>query len=101
MTAADAGVYCVDPPGLDAPVHAFQEGDYGLTDIPELMLVGRTLDDPDDRERIALTAREIRELKTFADAYSFDFEEGLIALCLDIHRFAIERRESEFTFVAF
>lgn len=96
----DEGVYCIDPAGVEAPVHCFGDGDYGLTDIPELMLVGRVTADPDGRERIVLTPREIGELKTFADAYSFDFEEDLIALCLDLHRFANERPESEFTFVA-
>lgn len=96
----DEGVYCIDPPGVETPVHRFGDGDYGLTDIPELMLVGRSAADPDGRERIVLTAREVSELKTFADAYSFDFEEDFIALCLDLHRFTNERPEPEFTFVA-
>lgn len=96
----DSGVFCVDPPCGERPVHRYQGGDYALADIPEFFLVGRVVDDPDGRDRIALTPREIHELKTAADAYSFDFEEGLIALCLDLHRFAIERPEPEFTFVA-
>lgn len=96
----ESAVFCVEPPCGDQPVHRYQGGDYALADIPELFLVGRVLSDPDGRDRIALTPREIRELKTAADAYSFDFEEGLIALCLDLHRFAIERPEPEFTFVA-
>ncbi|MEX2575932.1 MAG: hypothetical protein WD382_04710 [Halofilum sp. (in: g-proteobacteria)] len=96
----DEAVYCSDPPGIDASVHRFTDGDYTLSDIPELMLIGRTVPDPDGRERIALTAREIGELKTFADANSFDFEEDLITLCLDLHRFASTRPEPEFTFVA-
>lgn len=96
----ESGVFCVDPPCGERPVHRYQGGDYALADIPELFLVGRVLPDPDGRDRIVLGPREIRELKTAADAYSFDFEEGLITLCLDLHRFAIERPEPEFTFVA-
>ena len=37
---------------------------------------------------IVLVASEIRELKVNADAYSFDYDEGFIAMCLDIDRFA-------------
>lgn len=96
----ESGVYCVEPSAGDRPVHLYQGGDYALADIPELFLVGRVVPDPDGRDRIVLTPREIRELKTIADAYSFDFEEGLITLCLDLHAFAIQRPDSEFTFVA-
>jgi len=49
--------------------------------------------------RLALSADEIRELKMMADAYSFDFEVGLIDLCVDLYRFASERRERQFVFV--
>lgn len=94
------GVYCVDPSDVTEPVHRFTEGDYGLTDIPELMLIGHTVTDPNGRERITLSARELRELKTFADANSFDFDAGLIELCNDLHRFASDHGGSEFTFVA-
>lgn len=96
----ESGVFCVAPACGDLPVHRYQGGDYALADIPELFLLGRMVADPDGRDRIVLTPREIRELKTAADAYSFDFEEGLITLCLDLHRFAIERPDPEFTFVA-
>lgn len=99
MTTGPA-VYCVEPPAVTEAVHRFIEGDYGLTDIPELMLLGRAVADPDGHERITLSAHEIRELKTFADAHSFDFDEGLIELCNDLHRFASEHGASEFTFVA-
>lgn len=97
----EPGVYCIEPPDVTEPLHRFTEGDYGLTDIPELMLIGRTVTDPDGRERITLTAHELRELKTFADAHSFDFEEGLIELCNDLHSFASEHGASEFTFTSF
>ena len=87
------GVRCVEPDCGERLVHRYEGGDYGVEDIPELFRVGRVVDDPDGRERIALRAEEIRELKVLADAYSFDFEPGLVELCLDIHRFALERGE--------
>ncbi len=99
MTAAP-GVYCIEPPGPAEPVHPFADGDYGLTDIPELMLIGRVVADPDGHERVTLSAHEMRELKTFADAHSFDFDEGLIELCNDLHRFASRYGDPEFTFIA-
>lgn len=99
MTAAP-GIYCIEPSATAEPVHHFTEGDYGLTDIPELMLLGRVVADPDGHERVTLSAREMRELKTFANAHSFDFDEGLIELCGDLHRFASQHSDPEFTFIA-
>ena len=98
MSAAPA-VRWLSPDGGDRVVHEHIGGDYGIEDIPELFQLGQPRDDPRDRERVSLTAGEIRELKVLADAYSFDFEPGLIELCLDLHRFAQDRPEREFTFV--
>lgn len=98
MNPGTRGVYCIAPDCGDTVVHRYEGGDYGLEDIPELFQLGRADKAPAERERLHVTAAEIRELKVLADAYSFDFEEGLIALCLDLHRFAIARREEEFTF---
>lgn len=95
----ESGIRCEKPDCGDALVHRYQGGDYGLADIPELFQLGRPVAESDGRERIVLTAGELRELKVLADAYSFDFEEGLVELCLDLHRFAEQRRESEFVFV--
>lgn len=97
--SGDDGVRCEQPDCGSALVHRYQHGDYGLEDIPELFHLGRAVANTDGRERVVLTADELRELKVLADAYSFDFEEGLIELCLDLHRFAEQRRESEFVFV--
>ncbi|MDZ7786682.1 MAG: hypothetical protein U5K73_00635 [Halofilum sp. (in: g-proteobacteria)] len=96
---SEPGVRCVQPDCGEPLVHRYEGGDYGLEDIPELFQVGRVASDPDGPERIELRAEEIRELKVLADAYSFDFEGGLIQLCLDLHRFALDRREDTFTFV--
>lgn len=98
MSAVPA-VHCLRPDCGDRVVHAHTGGDYGIEDIPELFQLGRSRDDPQGRERVVLSAREIRELKVLADAYSFDFDPGLVELCLDLHRFAIDRPEREFEFV--
>jgi len=95
---SETAVHCVEPSGVGAPVHWYQHGDYGLEDIPELFLVGRRVDSGDGPVRLRLSAKEIRELKVHADAYSFDFEEGLIDLCVDLYDFASTRSETEFTF---
>lgn len=98
--SGEPGVRCVEPDLGDTPVHRYQGGDYALEDIPELFQLGRVVSEPDDPAvRLALSADEIRELKVMADAYSFDFEVGLIDLCVDLYRFAIERRERAFVFV--
>ena len=94
----ERGVRCVEPDLGDRLVHRYEGGDYGLEDIPELFRLGRIRTGGKGGERVALTADQIRELKVMADAYSFDFEPGLIELCLDLHRFAVERREREFVF---
>ena len=36
---------------------------------------------------VVLDTKEIRELKVNADAYSFDYDEGFIEMCLDIERY--------------
>jgi hypothetical protein len=86
-------------PEVEQPLHEHSGADYGLADIPDLFRIGRIVPDAGERERVRLTAAEIRELKVMADAYSFDFEPGLIELCGELHRFAVDRREDEFEFV--
>ena len=41
-----------------------------------------------------LTGTEIRELKVNADAYSFDYDEGFIEMCLDIERYHVGTAEN-------
>ena len=62
-------VRCIRP-GVDRVLHEHAGGDYGLADIPELFQLGRLLADAEGRERVLLTAPEIRELRVMADAYS-------------------------------
>jgi|AntRauTorcE11897_2_1112592.scaffolds.fasta_scaffold15122_2 hypothetical protein len=98
--SGEPGVRCVEPDLGDTSVHRYQGGDYALEDIPELFQLGRIVSELEDPSvRLALRADEIRELKVMADAYSFDFEVGLIDLCVDLYRFASERRERAFVFL--
>lgn len=84
--------------GQVVTVHTYQEGDYVLTDIVELFGLGRVERADDGRPALILTGKELRQLKAMADAYSFDYEEGLIELCLDLHRFALKTSGDEIVF---
>ena len=93
------GVRCIEPDTGARAVHVYQNDDYGLDDIPELFRLGRMEHGPGNSVRVTLTAGEIRELKTMADAWSFDFDEGLIELCVDLDHFASARPEPRFVFL--
>lgn len=80
-------------------VHPYQGGGYRLADIVACFELGR-LEKETGQTRLTLDAREIRQLKTLADAYSFDYEEGFIEMCLDIHRFTEMFPSLSFCFTA-
>ena len=83
------GVYAIDEEGGLTLLHEYQDGEYTLEDLLEEFGFGQTEGGSKNAdESIVLVAREIRELKVNADAYSFDYDEGFIAMCLDIERFA-------------
>ena len=83
------GVYAIDEDGQLTLVHKYQDGEYSLEDLLEEFDFGQTERDTENSDAIiVLDAREIRELKVNADAYSFDYDEGFIEMCLDIERFA-------------
>lgn len=84
----ERGVYALGSDGRPQRVHLYQGGDYQLANIPELFELGELTGDKSGFPTIQLTGKDVRQLKVMADAYSFDFEEGLIELCLDICRFA-------------
>ncbi len=83
------GVHALDAQGRETLVHLYQGGDYGLADVVEFFQLGRL--EKADREGetvLVLTPEEMRTLKTMADAYSFDYEEPFIEMCLEMKRFA-------------
>src|SRR5690625_4339860 len=63
-------------------VHGWVSDDYELAGIYEYFGYGRWEEDV-----LILTARDVMNLRIQADAESFDHEEGLIRLCLDLERF--------------
>ena len=84
-----SGVYAIDETGELTLLHEYREGEYSLENLLEEFGFGQTDGDTENGDAIiTLDPREIRELKVNADAYSFDYDEGFIAMCLDIERFA-------------
>lgn len=79
---AEEGVFALLPGGRRELVHAWMSDDYELADLPEYFGYGRWEEDV-----LILTARDVMKLRIQADAESFDHEEGLIRLCLDLERF--------------
>ena len=97
----DAGVVWTEgPSGERQVVHHYLGGDYGLLDVAELFQFGQGRLDEAEQEVLDITSAELDKLKIQADAYSFDFEEGLIALCLDLHRYAQARPQQSYRFIA-
>lgn len=92
----EPAVYALDAGG-DVLVHRYQGGDYRLEDVVVNFELGRM---DEDNTVLVLGASEIRQLKTMADAYSFDHEEGFIEMCLDIHRHATDAAGDAFRFRA-
>ncbi|HLW27276.1 MAG TPA: hypothetical protein VKY54_06055 [Kiloniellales bacterium] len=78
----EEGVFALLPDGRSDLVHAWMGEDYELADIAELFGYGRW-----EQDVLVLTAQEVAKLRIQADAESFDHEEGLIRLCLDLQRF--------------
>jgi 5'-3' exonuclease len=96
-----SGVYAVDDDGGLTLLHEYQDSEYSLDDLFEEFGFGQTQGDAENGDAsIVLIAREIRELKVNAHAYSFDYNEGFIAMCLDIERFASGAEEENLRLVS-
>lgn len=90
MTAVGpVGIYTRLPNGEPFLVHAYLDGDYALADVVGYFKLGRLENQPGGATLI-LTRKELRDLRNFADAYSFDYDPGFIEMCLDIYRASAE-----------
>jgi hypothetical protein len=96
----ERGVYAHRTDGSVASIHVYQGGDYRLEDIVEFFEVGVATTTEQGLPAVDLSPKEIRQLKAAADAYSFDYEEGLIELCLEIYRYALANPSEWYRFWA-
>ncbi len=95
------GVYGTDADGRPVLVHRYQGGAYRLSEIIDFFQLGRLQPVAgQDRPALVLNRRELRNLKTMADAFSFDYEESFIEMCHEMHRFAHRLPGEEQVFVA-
>jgi hypothetical protein len=99
--SAILGVYSTDANGNLRLVHRYQGGDYGIEEIVEYFQLGEVERSEKDGETVVvLNTKEMRELKTMADAYSFDYEEGFIEMCLEMGRFTASLSADKYRFTA-
>ncbi len=95
------GVYGTDADGRTVLVHSYQGGNYRLSEIIDIFQLGCLQPVAgQDRPALVLNRRELRNLKTMADAFSFDYEEAFIEMCHEMHRFAHRLPGEEQVFVA-
>ena len=87
-TPEHPAVTALGPKGETVRVHEYQDGDYVLADVRDAFGLGRMETDETGHAVLVLRPNEVRQLKPLADSHSFDYEEGFIELCLDLHRFA-------------
>lgn len=73
------------PDGRVVEVHAYAGDelgeDYALEDIVENLAIGRM-----DGDAFVVERRQLRELETLVQGFSFDYPEGFVEMCLDIVR---------------
>ncbi len=99
-TPETLAVTALTPDGETVRVHAYQDGDYVLADVRDVFGLGRMETDETGHPVLVLRPNEVRQLKPLADSHSFDYEEGFIELCLDLHRFATGLNLPEIRFLS-
>ncbi len=100
QTPETLAVTALTPDGETVRVHAYQDGDYVLADVRDVFGLGRMETDETGHPVLVLRPNEVRQLKPLADSHSFDYEEGFIELCLDLHRFATGLNLPEIRFLS-
>jgi hypothetical protein len=90
MSSGVQGVYASGRDGRPVLVHEYLNENYGLGDISEMLQLGRLSESDDEALSLTLSRKEIADLQNLANAFSFEYDEGFVEMCLDIHRFASE-----------
>jgi len=88
MSGVVQGVYTTGRDGKPMLVHEYLNDNYGLGDVHGSLQLG-VLAETEVTLSVTLNRKELTDLKNLADAFSFDYDEGFIEMCLDIHRFAL------------
>ncbi len=95
------GVYCTGADDATTLVHIYQGGPYRMIDMVDFWSLGRIEGGAHPGESVVVVTRQdVPRLKTMADAFSFDYDQGFIEMCLEMHRYAMDRGEEKFRFVA-
>lgn len=92
------GVYVTGPDGRPVLVHEYLNENYGLGDVHGSLRLGRITETPDTLT-VTLSRKEITDLLNLANAFSFDYDEGFIEMCGDMHRAAVELPGESVTFI--
>ena len=100
LTTKPLGVYALSNDKQFVLVHAYQEGEYDLEDVFDAFGFGVIEQVEDGVNAVRLTQSEIRRLKVSADAYSFDYDEEFIEMCLALHRYAQSSSQEQILFIA-
>ena len=90
MSDGATGIYARGRDGRPVLVHEYLNENYGLADVTEMLQLGRLSESEDESLSLTLSRKEITDLQNMANAFSFDYDEGFVEMCLDIHRFASE-----------
>ncbi len=90
MSDGAPGIYASGRDGRPVLVHEYLNENYGLADVTEMLQLGRLSESEDESLSLTLSRKEITDLQNMANAFSFDYDEGFVEMCLDIHRFASE-----------
>jgi hypothetical protein len=98
MSDSTEGVFVEGRDGL-VLVHAYLNENYGLADVAEVLQYGSMAEDADGDLRLTLTRKEIVDVQNAANAFSFDYDDGFVELCLDLARAAAELPGETLTFV--
>jgi hypothetical protein len=96
-----AGVYASGRDGRPTLVHEYLSENYDLADITELLQIGTLMPASGDvPARLVIDRKGLTELRNLINAFSFDYDQGFVEMCLDMARFADEQPGEALTFVS-